>query len=426
MIQGILTFQFVLNTTEGGEISPEFRPIQIVFKEGEDRFTKDNFADLIIENDLFATFYQHTTGIYKLESGVSNFYTGRLKETPYQAFSYFRQENDGSQFITIAIFELDDEIELFEDIIKDLATRLDVIFQTLIRAQNAKQISQISNVNIRLANELKFAIFQIERLSRLDKLQKVALIYNSPERLKMLEILRERPILKEELKSSIEKIKPTINIDILLRPFLELNLVRRDWSKGEKDKKTGIITNQGEFLFLVKDLVLARIPSAYLFNHLKESKSELFELYREKVNEFFSKYDPLKEPIEETRKLASILLNPDIYDFFALLRSNYYPLDKIPKVFSDFAVTDILLDNLKKLNIITEIPLKEKIEGEEQERKWIALLTDIEPLVIFPEFILPYIRNSFKTPEEEIRISYEIAKKAYDLLETTYPEKIEF
>ena len=104
MIQGILTFQFVLNTTDSGEISPEFRPIQIVFKEGEERFTKDNFADLIIENDLFATFYLHTTGIYKLDSGVSNFYTGRLKETPYQAFSYFRQENDGSQFITIAIF----------------------------------------------------------------------------------------------------------------------------------------------------------------------------------------------------------------------------------------------------------------------------------------------------------------------------------
>jgi len=426
LIQGILTFQFVLNTTDSGEISPEFRPIQIIFREGEERFTKDNFVELIIENDLFATFYQHTTGIYNLDSELSNFYTGRLKETPYQVLSYFRQETDGSQFVTIAIFELDDEIELFEEIIKDLGARLDVIFQTLIRAQNSKQISQISNVNIRLANELKFAIFQIERLSRLDKLQKVALIYNSPERLKMLEILRERPILKEDLKSSIEKLKPTINIDILLRPFLELNLVRRDWSKGEKDKKTGIITNQGEFLFLVKDLVLARTPSAYLFNHLKESKSELFELYREKVNEFFSKYDPLKEPVEETRKLASILLNPDIYDFFALLRSNYYPLDKIPKVFSDFAVTDILLDNLKKLKIITEIPLKEKLEGEDQERKWIALLTDIEPLVIFPEYILPFIRKTFKDPEEKLPISYDIAKKAYDLLETTYPEKIEF
>ena len=419
MIQGILSFQFVLNQTASGEISPEFRPIQLVFREEEERFTKDNFVDLIIENDLFATFYQHTTGIYGKTGAISNFYTGRLKGTPYQVFSYYRHENDGSQFITIAIFELDDEIELFEDMIKDLATRLDVIFQTLIRAQNSKQISQISNVNIRLANELKFTIFQIERLMRLDKLQKVALIYNSPERLKILELLREKPILKEDMKSIIEKLKPTINIDILLRPFLELNLIRRDWSKGKKDKETGLIENQGEYLFLVKDIVLARVPSEYLINHLKGSKNELFELYKQKAIEFFSNYDPLTEPVEKTRKLAAILLNPDIYDFFALLRTNYYPLDKIPKVFSDFAVTEILLDNLKKLNIITEI-----IDNE--DRRWIMLLTDIEPLIIFPEFILPFIRKTFKTPNKKEQISYEIAKKAYDLLEVTYSEKIEF
>lgn len=420
MIQGILSFQFVLNQTPDGGISPEFRPIQIVFKEGEDRFTKDSYNELIAENDIFATFYQHTTGLFGASSSaVSNFITGRLKETPYQVYSYYRQETTGAQFITISLFEIDDEIELYEDMINDLASRLDVIYQNLLRAQDSKQISMISNINIRLANELKFTLFQIERLSRLDKLQKVALIYNSPERLKMLEILREKPILKDDLKSIIEKLKPTINIDILLRPFLELNLVKRDWSKGEKDKKTGIIINQGEYLFLVKDIVLARIPSEYLINHLKGSKNELFVLYKEKVIDFFSKYDPVTESIENTRKLASILLNPDIYDFFALLRSNYYPLDKIPKIFSDFAVTDILLENLKRLNVITEVE-------DAEEKKWIILLTDVEPLIIFPEYSLPLIRASHKTLDREKRLSYEIAKKAYDLLEVSFPEKIEF
>jgi len=420
LIQGILSFQFVLNQTPDGGISPEFRPIQVVFKEGEDRFTKDKYSELIVENDIFATFYQHTTGLIGASSGgVSNFITGRLKLTPYQVYSYYRQEVGGAQFLTISIFEIDDEIELYEDMINDLSSRLDVIYQNLLRAQESKQISMISNINIRLANELKFTLFQIERLSRLDKLQKVALIYNSPERMKMLEILREKPVLKDDLKGIIEKIKPTINIDILLRPFLELNLVKRDWSKGEKDKKTGIIVNQGEFLFLVKDLVLARIPSEYLINHLKESKNELFNLYKEKVIEFFSKYDPVTESIENTRKLAAILLNPDIYDFFALLRSNYYPLDKIPKVFSDFAVTDILLENLKRLNVITEII-------DQEEKKWIILLTDVEPLIIFPEYTLPLIRASHKTLDREKQLSYEIAKKAYDLLEVSYPEKLEF
>ena len=419
MIQGIFTFQFILNQKDTGEIEPEFRPIQLIFREDEEYFTKDNFSELLVENDIFATFYQHTTGIYKPSGVISNFYTGRLKETAYQVFSYFRQEKDGSQFLSITIFELDDEIPLFEDLIKDLAKRLDVIYQTLLRAQNSKQISLISNINIRLANELKFTMFQIERLSRLDKLQKAALIYNSKERLKILDLLREYPISKDKIKAMVEKINPMINIDILLRPFLELNLLRRDWSKGEKDKKTGIIKNQGEYLFLVKDVNLARVPNNTLLNHLKETKNKLFLKYQQKVIDFFANYDPYTEPLENKRKLAAMLLNPDIYDFFALLRNNFYPLDKIPKIFSDFAVTEILLDNLKKLDVITEIK-------DDEDKTWILLLTEIEPLIVFPEFLLPNIREAFKTEEKKLKIPYEVAKKALDLLEVTYPEKVDF
>ena len=422
MIQGIFTLQFLLNQKETGEIEPEFRPIQMIFREDEEYFNKDNYSELIDENDIFATFYQHTTGIYNPKGEISNLYTGRLKETPYQVLSYFRQEKDGSQFLAISIFELDDEIGLFEDLVKDLAKRLDAIYQTLLRAQNSKQISLISNINIRLANELKFTLFQIERLSRLVKLQKAALIYNNEERIKILEILREYPTPRDKIKSIVEKMNPKSNIDILLRPFLELNLIRRDWSKGEKDKKTGIIRNQGEYLFLVKDINLARIPNKTLLNHLKETKNKLFPKYQQKVIDYFATYDPQTEPIEDKRKLAAMLLNPDIFDFFSLLRNNFYPLDKIPKIFSDFAVTEILLDNLKKLNIITEI---EDVEDKEK-KTWILLLTDIEPLIAFPEYLLPNIRKAFRTEINEEQLPYEVAKKALDLLEVTYGEKIEF
>jgi len=422
LIQGIFTLQFLLNQNETGEIEPEFRPIQLIFREDEEYFNKDNYSELIDENDIFATFYQHTTGIYNPKGEISNFYTGRLKETPYQVLSYFRQEKDGSQFLAISIFELDDEIELFEDLVKDLAKRLDAIYQTLLRAQNSKQISLISNINIRLANELKFTLFQIERLSALVKLQKAALIYNSEERLKILEILREYPTQRDKIKKIVEKLNPNTNIDILLRPFLELNLIRRDWSKGVKDKKTGIIKNQGEYLFLVKDINLARVPNRVLLNHLKETKNRLFIKYQQKVIDYFATYDPQTEPVEDKRKLAAMLLNPDIFDFFSLLRNNFYPLDKIPKVFSDFAVTEILLDNLKKLNVITEI---EDVEDKEK-KTWILLLTDIEPLIAFPEYLLPNIRRAFRTEINEDQLPYEVAKKALDLLEVTYGEKIEF
>jgi len=418
MIQGILTFKFNLNQNETtGEINPEFSPIQLVFS--NKKFDENNFSGLILENDVFANFYQHTVGILNPKYGFSNYYTGHLKETPYQVLSYFKQLADGTQYLTISMFELDDEIELFEDLIKDMAKRLDTIYDKLTKASNTRQLDLISNVNVRLKNELKYTIFQIERLSQLDKLQKVALIYNSNERLKILEVLRERPLAKSDMKTTVENLKPTANIDILLRPFLELNLIRRDWIKGEKDKKTGVITNQGEYIFLVKDIMFARVPNQNLLKHFKETNNELLPLFKQKALDFFNDYDPYDEPFENTQKLASILLNPDVYDFFILMRSNHYPLDKIPKIFSEFAVTEILLDNLKKLNIITEIK-------DQNKRSWICLLTDIKPLTIFPEYLLPKIREAYRKEDEEGKITYEIAKKALNLLEVSFPEKVTF
>ena len=418
MIQGILTFQFVLNQNEDtGEIDPEFSPIQLVFQ--NESFKEENYAELIDENDVFATFYQHTVGMYGSKYGFSNFYEGRLKETPYQVISFFKQLPDGTQYLTMSLFELDDETDIFSDLINDMAKRLNDIFERLTKAKNTKQLDLISNVNVRLKNELKYTIFQIDRLSNLDKLQKVALIYNSDERIKILELLRERPMAKRELKSIVEKMKPTANIDILLRPFLELNLIRRDWIKGEKDKKTGVVTNQGEYLFMVKDIIFARIPNESLLQHFKDTNNELFEPFKQKSIDFFTAYDPFEQPREEIKRLASILLNPDIYDFFILMRSNHYPLDKIPKVFSEFAITEILLDNLKKHNIITEIK-------DQNKRSWIMLLTDIKPITVFPEFLLPKIREAYRAEVQDGKITHEIAKKALSLLEVSYPEKITF
>jgi len=417
LIQGILTFQFKINQKETGEIEPEFEPIQLIMR--DENLDEDDFSTLLGQNDIFAIFYQHTTGLFGVKYSYSNFYTGRLKETPYQVISYFKQVADGTQYLAISVFELDDEIEIFEDLINDMGGRLDTIFDKLTRAKNSKQLSLIENINIRLKNEIKFTIFQVDRLSSLDKLQKIALIYNSNERLKILEVLREHPISKGDLKKILEGMSASINVDILLQPFIELNIIRRDWIKGEKDRKTGEIKHQGEYLFLVKDILMARIPNENLLNHFKDTKNELYPIYRQKVIDYFSNYDPYTQPLDEIKKLASLLLSPDAYDFFVLMRHNHYPLDKIPKIFSEFAITEILLDDLLKLNIITEII-------DKNDRKWICLLTEIKPLIIFPEYLLPKIRAAYKNEEGDGEITYEIAKKALSLLEITYPEKVTF
>ena len=417
MIQAILIFQFILQELETGEIEPEFKPLQLVHREKS--FRKEDFLSLITNTDLFSIYYHHTTSVHEITGEFTNFYTGRLKKTPYKVISYFKQQVNGSQYLTISIFSPNDELTLFEGLIKTMVKRLEYLFETLEKAIDVQQLSIISKINKQLENELHFTIFQIERLSQLDKLQKVALIFNSEERLEILDALRERPRSKSEVRDLVENIKENPNIDFLIKPFLELNLIRRDWIKGKRDKKTGLNEQQGEYLFLIKDIMLVRVLNNDILNKLNENNHELYLLYSKKVAEYFSKYDPTSQPIEETKKLASILLKPDIYDYFILIRNNYYPLDKIPNIFSEFADVEMIIEELKHLNIIIEIK-------DKKNRSWIFLLCDLKPLIFFPEYLLTKIRDAFNSEEKKDKISYEIAKKAFELLEVAYPEKTEF
>ncbi|MFX1355921.1 MAG: hypothetical protein ACFFA8_01430 [Promethearchaeota archaeon] len=417
MIEAILTFEFVLTQKPTGEVEPEFKPIAWIFENKE--FSEKNLSELLATSDLFSILYHHTTSIREITGGFSSFYEGRLKETQYQVSSFFKQEETGTQYLAILIFTLDEDLGTYEDIFKDLAKKLDYLFETYETAKKTNQISLMSKINNNFQTELKYAIFQIKRLTNLDKLQKVALIFNSYERLEILKVLRDYPKSKKDVREIIERIKENPNLDVLLEPFLELNLIRRDWIKGKRDKRTGLIKDQGEYLFLTKDIDLIRKPNVDLLKHLKDTKHELYPKYEEKVIEFFSNYDPNTQTIEDKKKLASMLLNPDIYDIFAILRNKFYPRDKLPNIFSEFANVDIMLEDLIKLNIVTDVK-------DQKGRVWLFLLTDLAPVIFFPEYLLNNIKEAYHSKDGTNRIPFEVAKMALELLEVAYPEKVEF
>jgi hypothetical protein len=409
MIQAILSYQFILQKGETGVFKPEFKPVCLVFNNKD--FSRNNYSELIDELDLFAIFYQHTTGITERADDANKFFLGRLKQTPYQVISMYLQDSAENQFMTVSIFELDDEIGIFEDQVKKMETQLKPLYEDFIKMKGF-------NLD-KIESEFKFTIFQVDRLTELDKLQKVALIYQNDERLKILEILRERPVSKKELKEILERMKPNPNIDLLLQPFLQLNLIRRDWIKGETGKKKIDVKFQGEYLFLVKDLIFARFPSKDSIHRIKSGKHEVYKEYKKKINEYFANYNVNNQSSEELKELSSALLNPDCFDFYSLMVNNYYPLDKLPRIFSEFVDSKSIVEILTKLNIITT--LKDK-----KGKSWVALLTEIKPLISFPEYLLVKVRDLYRTEKKDEKITYEIAKKALDLLEVTYPEKVKF
>ena len=116
MIEAILTFEFVLIQKPTGEVKPDFKPI--VFHIENKDFKNENLSELTATSDLFSILYHHTTSIREISGGFSNYYEGRLKETPFQVSSYFIQAESGTQYLTLVLFTLDEDLGLYEDIIK--------------------------------------------------------------------------------------------------------------------------------------------------------------------------------------------------------------------------------------------------------------------------------------------------------------------
>jgi hypothetical protein len=290
---------------------------------------------------------------------------------------------------------------------------------------NFKDQIFVNKIEDKLRKEIKFAIFQMEKLSNLSKLQKVGLIFSSPERIKTLELLREGPISRKVLTNELEKIKDNPNLDLIISPFLELNLVRRDWARGTHDQKQGFIIGEGEYLFLVKDIALIRKIPTQVMEQMKKNEHIGAE-FEKIVTQFYGTYDPFDNLLEESKTLGKFLLDPDVFDLLSLLRTQVYPLAKMPKIMSDFANFDSIIAKLLEDHILVSI---KDAEG----REWVCMLSDITPLVVFPEYILGKIKTRVEIKPElqneesmEKYLTQEVARKGLDLLEATYSEKLEF
>ncbi len=424
MVIAIIVYKFELNRAASGEIEPDFRRLHGKFSQD----AKDtNPTDLITSNDLYGIFFNHTSGLLFKGQGQSpeSFLVARLKETPHKVISYYRQAADQAQYLVVSFFKLDEDAELFEGTIRQMAATLTrEIFETLATG-NAKDFDFQAKIQEKLEKLVQFYIFQIERASNLDKLQKVALIYSSPERLATLEKLRNGPVARQELADIVQKINENANVDIVLKPFLELNMVRRDWAKGYYDHQAGIIRGEGEYLFLIKDVALVKKPP---FTALGETKkdSPIYTAYREKVTQFYNSYNPFGTLSEESRALAHFLLDPEIYDFLTILKNKAYSKDKIASIVADYTGFQKILQGLVDAAVVATVT------GTDNQ-EWACLLGEITPVVVFPEYLVAKIEErvafssaKFKQESPETPLTPEVAQRALDLLETTYNEKIEF
>lgn len=428
MVIAIAIFKFDVNMTPAGSIEPEFRLLRATFSE---EFSGKEIHEFLTPNDLYKIYYALTTGRQTIEKKEEEsedskyrLHFGRLKDVPLDVICFYHQSADDSQYLIVSIYLLDEDYEIFEDIIRTLTKRTIPLFHRLATG-NVKNLQFLDSVYNAMDMEIKYAIFQIERLSNLTKTQKVGLIYFSEDRSRLLELLRNGPLSRKVVFMELTRTFENLNLDQALRPFIELNIIRRDWAKGTKDKETGIISGQGEFLFLVKDVFLVRKPPELIIAQMKENQ-DIGPKYLKIVEEFYKPYDPIKDVKKEGKILGTFLLNPDIYDLMSLLANRSYLREKMPKVLSAFSDPEQIIQNLVDSKVLVTIK-------DHDDKEWLCSICEITPIVVFPEYVAKAIQNRFFSFTEKKDehfflepLTSEIAKKALDFLETTYNEKVEF
>ncbi|MCJ7649516.1 MAG: hypothetical protein MUP85_12940 [Candidatus Lokiarchaeota archaeon] len=342
-------------------------------------------------DDMMRIFYAHITG-----AGEAGNVMVRLEKARSNVSSYFTGMESESPLMINLILQLGEEPEMFgETVISDIN---DTILKYLSHI-NANP-SQQYELTQELTSYLKNSLILLERLEHLSKEQRMAQIFTSEKGRAILELLREGPYTRTELRGILEdKINRIItNLEMSLDPFIKTDLVRQDWMEGDSDIS----------LFLMSDFELMRAPAVKLVERAQNGfpTPTIAQKYLKEVKNFFITYKP---SYDDNKLIAQNMVNPDKYDYIVLLREKSYPLSKIPKGPGEsFETVRTFIDQLKEAKIITTI--------KDKDDEWVLLLTDTVADTFFPEYLIEKIRQGVS----DKKLRKKTAIKHLEILEQVY------
>ncbi|MBD3213348.1 MAG: hypothetical protein GF311_12130 [Candidatus Lokiarchaeota archaeon] len=343
-------------------------------------------------DDMMRIFYAHITG-----AGEAGNVFVRLEQARSNVSSHFTGMESDNPYMINLMLELGEYPEIYGEKILEEINQEIIDYLTQIDQSTEKAPELVRE----LMKYLKDSLFLLERLENLSKEQKLAQIYSGEKTRTILDILQERARSKRELQGVLEQRLDRLisNLDIVLDPFVKTDMIRQDWVEGSSDI----------LLFLKSDFAIMRVPPEKIVELAKENKPDpkVAEKYLETARKFFQDYEPNEE---DNLKIASIMINPDIYDYIVLFREKPYPLKKIPKGPGEsFESISALMRRLEENGIITVLEDKTGM-------KWVFLLTDVIAEQFYPEYLIEKIRQDFV----DGTLKKDIAIKHLDILENAY------
>lgn len=312
----------------------------------------------VSDDHVMRIFTTHTLGdvtqgflSMKIEDlNVASYYSGVLK-------------GEIGQFCVSLILERDEDPELFEEILVEVAVNILEKFKT--------------------PGFYEIVVREYERITKtpvIEAEQRLALIFSDPLRVAILSRLTEGSVTRREL---IDWLKEHKNMDVTdlnaaLSPFIKTGLVRTSFVEGITD----------ECIFLIKDVFALRAPVKELISASKKGvlNPQISAKYLQEVEKFFSTYNPSAEDISE---LSTLVADPDTYNIIRVLRSK--PVLK-SELYSSFNIPETqikkIVNRLQEKNLI-------RIISDDNGQEWVCLISHILFIQFFPEYLIDIIRQKW-------------------------------
>jgi hypothetical protein len=287
-----------------------------------------------------------------------------------------------TNYCIILLLDIDDDPDDYENILAEISLKI------------------LQNLEVKDYLDMFPSLYQqITLYPSLNFEQRLAMTYHNDIKRKILNFLRNEGVifktdltnwLQESYQQSYSDIE-TVLFDLVQQGIIEILSVKSERSL---------------LLFLIKDIIMFRIPPFKLLKSPSESglPDELHKSYQIDCEMFFENYE-----ISETDNLKIIehLINPHVYETLSLLRGSAATKKELEKL-KGKVIDDIkfVIDLLNELKII-------KTYTDSKGNEYYSLLSDF-----FIDFCLPeYILKIIKTDHENNLKSNKVLLKYLDLLE---------
>ena len=168
--------------------------------------------------------------------------------------------------------------------------------------------------------------------------------------------------------------------------FVDLEGILLELVKREIVKETSVKGMPSELIFLIKDILVLRIPPEKILEDPSSRglPSQLVNDYNLQVKQFFQSYRPSEA---DNLRIIDKLINPQIYEIMRLLRTAIVTRNELEKLRKK-GVED-LDDALKQLWDTKLV----QVFQDAREVEYYALLSDFYIDLIFPKYLLNTIKN---------------------------------